>query len=103
MQLNWLNMNTGGGMKRNRQKIDNIYKKRASLLTPDNIEFGRLSEIEGIIADNPNKVRGDRCERLIFEEAGSAPQLIKAWIQGNALVEVLGRKVGTRIGGGSQI
>ena len=101
MQLNWLNMNTGGGMKRNRQKIDNIYKKRASLLTPDNIEFGRLSEIEGIIADNPNKVRGDRCERLIFEEAGSAPQLIKAWIQGNALVEVLGRKVGTRIGGGT--
>ena len=35
-------MNTGGGMKRNRQKIDNIYKKRASLLTPDNIELQEI-------------------------------------------------------------
>ena len=102
-QLNWLNMNTNGGMKRSRQKIDNIWKKRASLLTPDATEFGRMSEIEGIVADDPNKVRGDRCERLIYEEAGSQKHLIKAWIQGNALVEVLGRKVGTRIAGGSQI
>lgn len=101
-QLNWLNMNTNGGMKRSRQKIDNIWKKRASLLTPDATEFGRMSEIEGIVADDPNKVRGDRCERLIYEEAGSQKHLIKAWIQGNALVEVLGRKVGTRIAGGSQ-
>ena len=100
-QLNWLNMNTNGGMKRSRQKIDNIWKKRASLLTPDATEFGRMSEIEGIVADDPNKVRGDRCERLIYEEAGSQKHLIKAWIQGNALVEVLGRKVGTRIAGGT--
>ena len=94
-------MNTNGGMKRSRQKIDNIWKKRASLLTPDATEFGRMSEIEGIVADDPNKVRGDRCERLIYEEAGSQKHLIKAWIQGNALVEVLGRKVGTRIAGGT--
>ena len=101
VQLNWLNMNTQGGMKRSRQKIDNIRQKRASLLTPDGTEFGRMAEIEGIVADNPRKVRGDRTERLIFEEAGSNPNLITSWIQGNALVEIGGEKIGTRIGGGT--
>ena len=37
-----------------------------------------MSEIEGIVADDPNKIRGDRVERLIYEEAGSQPKLIKA-------------------------
>lgn len=40
-QLNWLNMNTNGGMKRLRQKIDNIKQKRASRVTKDGIEFGK--------------------------------------------------------------
>jgi hypothetical protein len=35
-----------------------------------------MSEIEGIVADNPGKVRGDRTERLIFEEAGSNKNLV---------------------------
>ena len=52
------------------------------------------------MADDPNKIRGDRVERLIYEEAGSQPKLIKAWIQGNALVEIGGEKIGTRIAGG---
>jgi hypothetical protein len=38
---------------------------------------------------------------LIFEEAGSAPSLIKSWIQGNALVELGGMKIGSRIAGGT--
>lgn len=60
-----------------------------------------MSEIEGIVADDPNKIRGDRVERLIYEEAGSQKQLIKAWIQGNALVEIGGEKIGVRICGGT--
>lgn len=60
-----------------------------------------MSEIEGIVADDPNKIRGDRVERLIYEEAGSQPKLIKAWIQGNALVEIGGEKIGVRIAGGT--
>lgn len=102
-QLNWLNMHTNGGMKRSRQKIDNIRQKRASLVTTENIEYGRYSEIEGVVADNPRKVRGERCERLIFEEAGSNPQLIKSWIQGNALVELGGKKIGIRLCGGATV
>ena len=99
-QLNWLNMNTKGGMKKSRMKVDNIRQKRASLLTKDGIEYGYLSQITGIVADNPRKVRGTRCERLIFEEAGSYNMLMKAYIQGNALVELGGKKIGTRILGG---
>lgn len=32
-----------------------------------------MAEIEGIPADNPRKVRGARCDRLMFEEFGSNP------------------------------
>ena len=101
VQLNWLNLNTDGGMKRSRQKIDNIKQKRASLLNKEGVEYGALSEVEGIVADDPGKIRGDRTERLIFEEAGSNKNLVKSWIQGNALVELGGEKVGTRIAGGT--
>lgn len=94
-------MNTNGGMKKSRMKVDNIKQKRASLLTKDGIEYGSKSQITGIVADHPRKVRGLRCERLIFEEAGSNSTLVKSWIQGNALVELGGRKIGTRICGGS--
>ena len=69
-------MNTDGGMKRSRQKVDNVKQKRASLVNKENVEFGRMSEIEGLVADNPRKVRGDRTERLIYEEAGSNTNLI---------------------------
>lgn len=65
-------------MKRSRQKIDNIKQKRASMVNKEGIEFGAMSEIEGIVADDPNKIRGDRVERLIYEEAGSQKSLIKA-------------------------
>ena len=100
-QLNWLNMNTDGGMKRSRQKVDNVKQKRASLVNKENVEFGRMSEIEGIVADNPRKVRGDRTERLIYEEAGSNTNLITSWIQGDSLVNLGGIKVGVKIGGGT--
>lgn len=65
-------------MKRSRQKIDNLKQKRASLLNKEGVEYGSYSEIEGIVADDPSKIRGDRVERLIYEEAGSTKHLIKS-------------------------
>lgn len=96
-------MNTKGGMKKSRMKVDNVRQKRASLLTKSGEEYGYLSQITGIVADNPRKVRGTRCERLIFEEAGSYCALIKAYLQGKALVELGGKKIGTRILGGEPL
>ena len=100
-QLNWLNNNTDGGMKRVRQKIDNIKQKRASKLDKEGVESGRFSEIEGIPADNPRKVRGDRCDRLMFEEFGSNPVSRTSWTQGTALVEIGGVRRGIKIGWGT--
>lgn len=60
-----------------------------------------MSSVKGIVADNPRKIRGERVERLIFEEAGSNGVLETSWIQGNALVELGGTKIGTRIAGGT--
>jgi len=49
-----------------------------------------MSQIVGIVADSPSKIRGYRTDMLIFEEAGSWPGLKKAFIQGQALVGILG-------------
>jgi hypothetical protein len=64
-------------MKRSRQKIDNMFVKRASVVI-DGAETGRYSEIEGIVGDKPDKVRGQRTERLIYDEAGSNAVMIKS-------------------------
>lgn len=96
-QLNWLDMNTNGGMRHLRQKVNNADTKRASQVTPDGVEYGWMSEIDSVIADTSDKIRGDRVDRLIYEEAGSNKYLTKSWIQGNALVELGGYHFGTRI------
>ena len=61
----------------------------------------RMAEIEGIVADNPRKVRGDRCHRLMFEESGSNPCLRTSWVQGEALVTVAGARKGIRCAWGT--
>lgn len=101
VQLNWLNQNTDGGMKRLRQKIDNIKHKRASLVDGEGVEFGRMADIEGIVADKPRKIRGDRVDRLLYEEAGSNPVLSTSWTQGTALVELGGVRAGIKIAWGT--
>ncbi len=97
LQLDWLNMNTCGGLRHVRQKVNNNETKRASKVTRDGQEFGWLSEINSIVADNPNKIRGHRVDRLVYEEAGSSKQLRKAWIQGSALTQLGGIHFGTKI------
>lgn len=75
--------------------------KRASQKTSTRDEFGWMSEIEGIVADKPRKIRGDRTDILLYEEAGSFNALIKGWIQGNPLVTLNGVKFGIKIGWGT--
>lgn len=100
-QLEWLNTNTNGGLRHVRQKINNDDTKRASKVSRDGTESGWMSEIHTIIADKPGKIRGDRTDRLIYEEAGSNPILSASWIQGDSLVELGGQHFGTKIGLGT--
>lgn len=72
-------MNTGGGMRHLRQKVNNDDKKRASQVSSDGIEFGWRSEVEAVVADTSDKIRGDRVDRLIFEECfGKGTKVIMA-------------------------
>lgn len=70
-QLDWLNAETEDGFKRLRMVTNTNMHKKASLRDKDGREFGHMAEIEGIVADSPEKIRGDRTERLFYEEAGS--------------------------------
>lgn len=90
----FLNGNTNGGFRRPMMKINNALHKRTSLTDNENREWGRLNNIEGIVADNINKVRGIRSNRLFWEEGGSFKNLETAWIKGEALVTVAGARKG---------
>ena len=61
------------------------------------LESGFKSEVKGVIADTPSKLRGDRVNYLFFEEAGSDPILVKKYLQNKALVELGGKKIGIRV------
>lgn len=100
-ELDFLNTCTQGGFKRLRQKIDTAMHKRASKVDKDRNESGWMSEIEGIVTDNPRKLRGSRVYNLYFEESGSFPGLIDTYIQSRALVDILGYRIGMRIVGGT--
>lgn len=97
-QLDNLNANTEGGMRHVRQKHNSERWKKASKINRQREELPDSwnSDIVGQVIDNPRKLRGDRIDRLFFEESGSNPCIVKTYLQGNALVEVLGEKVGTR-------
>lgn len=102
-QLDNLNANTENGMRHVRQKYNDAYHKKASKINKQREELPSSwgSDIQGIVCDDPRKLRGDRIDLLFFEEAGSNPVLKKTYIQGRALVEVMGRRVGTRFSYGT--
>lgn len=100
-QIDWLNLETEGAFKRVRMSQNTAMYKRASKLDKDGNQIGHMSEIEGLVADSAEKIRGDRTERLLFEEAGSDKIFKQKWIQGEALVNVMGDKIGTRFGWGT--
>jgi len=70
-QINFCNDKTDGGLWKP-LLIDQPKKKKCGVeQLKTRVELGWLSEIEGIIADKPSKVRGDRVDFLFYEEAGS--------------------------------
>ena len=102
--LAFLNNYTDGGFFKLRQVSDTYTKKRASvykIINGQRIETGWMSQIEGILADKPNKIRGDRTDLLVYEELGSWPNSTKAFIQGDALVGIQGARFGIKLGGGT--
>lgn len=103
--LNFANEHTTGGFAKLRQVKDSALLKRASVLITDNngikSESGWMSQIEGIVADSDAKIRGDRIDLLIYEEAGSNPVLRKSYIKGKALIYIGGSKFGIRMLGGT--
>lgn len=101
MQLSYLDDNTEDGMRKLRQVHDTAKWKRASSKTTDGVEIGWMSEIEGITADKPNKIRGDRTDILMYEESGSWPNWKKAFIQGDALIDIQGQRFGIKLAWGT--
>lgn len=101
-QLDWLYDETELAFRRVRMVKNTDMFKRASKKDKDGKEYGHMAEIEGIIADDPQKIRGDRVERLFFEEIGSDRVFKKKYLQGEALITVLGGdRIGTRIAWGT--
>ena len=103
--LDFGNENTQGGFAKLRQVKNTATLKRASVIMKDNNgianETGWRSQIEGIVADTDAKIRGDRVDLLIYEEAGSNPVLRKSYIKGKALIYIGGTKYGIRVVGGT--
>lgn len=102
--LTFANDNTDGGFFKLRQVLDKQMVKKASyykMVNGQKVEDGWMSMIEAIVADNDRKIRGDRVDLLIYEEAGSNPVLRKSYIKGNALVEIGGNRFGIRLVGGT--
>lgn len=102
--LSFLNDYTDGGFFKLRQVVDTATSKKAShykVVNGQKIEAGWMSMITGIVADKPNKIRGDRTDLLIYEELGSWPNSTKAFIQGDALVGIQGSRFGIKVGGGT--
>lgn len=100
-QLDWLNLNTNGGMRRVRMGPDSIYQKQAALKDRNGELHGHMAIISGQIVDKPDKLRGDRVDRLFYEESGSNKFLSDSWIVGEALVIINGRRHGIRVAYGT--
>lgn len=102
--MTFANDNTDGGFFKLRQVLDKQMAKKASfykIVNGQKVEDGWGSLIEAIVADNDRKIRGDRVDLLIYEEAGSNPVLRQSYIKGNALVEIGGNRFGIRLVGGT--
>ena len=102
--MTFANDNTDGGFFKLRQVLDKQMARKASyykMVNGQKVEDGWGSLIEAIVADNDRKIRGDRVDLLIYEEAGSNPVLRQSYIKGNALVEIGGNRFGIRMVGGT--
>jgi hypothetical protein len=80
--MDFVDTHTAWGKKRQVKNTDT--HRRASYKVTDEygntVETGYKSEIIGVtLKDKPNKVRGKRAKLILWEEAGSFPELEVAW------------------------
>lgn len=71
------------------------------MINGQKVEVGWMSQIQGMVVDSPGKLRGDRTDILMFEEAGLWPNFNKAYTQADALVGQIGYQWGLRLIGGT--
>lgn len=64
-------------------------------------DFGWRSVVKGINGSKPSNIRGERVDLLIYDEAGSWPNLTTAVVQGQELCEVQGVPRGIMLFGGT--
>ena len=100
--LTFLNMNADGFF-RPRLKDTALEIKSGFQVKKDGqfVDDGWQSVVKGILADKPSKIRGDRVDLLIYDEAGSWNDLTTAVVQGRALCEVQGIIRGIQVYGGT--
>ena len=101
--LTFLNEKTDRGMFKSRT-IDKQYLKRSGqfkVINGQKVEVGWKSSLQGIVVDQPGKLRGDRTDLLMFEECGLWPSFTKAYTQSDALVGQIGYQWGLRLMGGT--
>lgn len=75
--LDWVNEHSPYWLQ-NRQKKNTLMHQKASYIDEFGVEKGSMSEIIGQVVDNPNKTRGKRGRKIVFEEGGSFPNLKSA-------------------------
>lgn len=75
--LDWTNVNIPY-WRQNRMENNTLMHQTASYIDAGGEKRGSRSEIIGTIVDKPDKTRGKRGRKIVFEEAGSFPRLKKA-------------------------
>lgn len=71
--LRFLDTHTDGGMFKLRQLSDTAYVKKSghfNMSRGNRTPAGWQSMIEGVVADDPQKIRGDRVDLMVLDEAG---------------------------------
>lgn len=102
--LSFLNSSTDDGFSQLSQVVNNSLARKASYIEMRNgikVESGSMASVKGIVADSPNKIRGGRCDMLLYEEGGSWVNSTKAFIQGDALIHIQGEQFGFKVIGGT--
>lgn len=100
--LTFINTNADGFFKP-RLKDKTLEKKSGYQVKIDGqfTDFGWRSIVIGINGSKPSNIRGDRVDLLIYDEAGSWPDLTTAVVQGQELCEVQGVPRGLMLFGGT--
>ena len=73
----WINVNIPY-WKQNRMENNTLLHMKSSYIDEFGQKKGNMSEMIGVIVDNPNKTRGKRGRKIVFEEAGSFKKLKEA-------------------------